>query len=287
MLGTAGAGAFADEYRVSEGPTAASWTRSSTPSGSGAQQADRGRLLRRSLALVRAALAETVIGVQGRPPPRTCTFETLVMNPALETRRALRFAGWFYVANALLLSVAGVQYFSDAPRARGRARRGLPRPDRARTLPPARSARRPSRRHPRDHRPGAVRADRGGRALRPSGRARRGRRPRVRPLPLPSEQHGLEPADERRGRRDPSDVGAHAGASRRDRRRAVARRGPAGARLVAARRAPSAPPRRPRGSAADPPRRGGAGAPRLRRRDAARLRHERDALPAVARRGSR
>jgi membrane-anchored protein YejM (alkaline phosphatase superfamily) len=38
-----------------------------------------------------------------------------VMKPALETRQALCFAGWFYVTNALLLSVAGVQYFSDAP----------------------------------------------------------------------------------------------------------------------------------------------------------------------------
>src|SRR4030095_2437548 len=37
------------------------------------------------------------------------------MNPALETRQALRFAGWCCPWNALLLSVAGVHYFSVAP----------------------------------------------------------------------------------------------------------------------------------------------------------------------------
>jgi membrane-anchored protein YejM (alkaline phosphatase superfamily) len=37
------------------------------------------------------------------------------MNPAPETRQALCFAGWFYVSNALLLSVAGIHYFSVAP----------------------------------------------------------------------------------------------------------------------------------------------------------------------------
>lgn len=42
------------------------------------------------------------------------------MAPALETRQALRFAGWYCAANALLLSVAGVQYFSVAPPAADR-----------------------------------------------------------------------------------------------------------------------------------------------------------------------